>query len=154
MTTVAERAVISEAPAYEVWARLHGACFDRPWTGKEFADLCGLPGIVGLTCSVEERPVGFLLVRQAADEAEVLTICVLPEARRQGIARRLMESLVSCLPDAEVLFLEVDAGNEAAVELYTRLGFDKVSVRKHYYHRADGTKADALLLRLDLNGKV
>ena len=154
MTAIAGTASISDAQAPDVWAHLHAACFDRPWSEREITGLAGLPGTIGLTGLLENRPAGFLLARQAADEAEVLTICVLPEARRMGIARQLMEHLIIRLADAETLFLEVDARNEAAVQLYQSIGFAQAGERKGYYLQPDGNKADALVLRRDLSGKV
>ena len=45
------------------------------------------------------------------------------------------------------LFLEVDATNRAAVELYSREDFRKIGTRKLYYKTANGKRNDALVLR-------
>ena len=87
-----------------------------------------------------------VLLRVAADEAEILTIGV--AARRQGIARALMAAALerARAQGARTMFLEVAADNGAARGLYEMLGFAPAGLRQGYY--AGG--ADALLLRLEL----
>ena len=91
---------------------------------------------------------GLLLARSAADEAEVLTIAVAPDLRRQGIAGGMMRRLVGALRrrGVEALYLEVAEGNLPAQRLYESLGFRQVGRRKRYY--PDG--ADALRYRLEI----
>ena len=55
---------------------------------------------------------------------------------------------------AREVFLEVDAANVAAIGLYDSLGFKRVGVRKGYYDRGAAGRADALLMRLDLEPKA
>jgi ribosomal-protein-alanine N-acetyltransferase len=45
------------------------------------------------------------------------------------------------------VFLEVDAGNAAALALYHSAGFRVAGRRRAYYHAPDGTSTDALVLR-------
>ncbi len=87
-----------------------------------------------------------VLVRVAADEAEILTIGV--TARRQGIGTALMAAALGAArtQGASAMFLEVASDNAAARGLYQRLGFAPAGQRKAYY--ANG--ADALLLRREL----
>lgn len=61
-------------------AALHARCFTspRPWLAREFAALLGHASI--FLC---HAPQGFLLGRVVVDEAELLTLAVTPEARRQ-----------------------------------------------------------------------
>lgn len=91
---------------------------------------------------------GFALWRTLGDEAEILSIGVLPARRRQGVARSLM---AAALEDARAeglraMFLEVDAANEAARALYRGLDFYEVGRRRRYYRNGH----DALILRKDL----
>jgi ribosomal-protein-alanine N-acetyltransferase len=122
-----------------VMAALHGAAFPHePWDEASFATLLTQPGAVGL---VDPRG-GILLLRVAADEAEILTIGV--AVRRRGIGRGLMEAGFARAREmgAVVMHLEVAAGNVAALGLYAALGFVEVGRRRRYYAGGE----DAILL--------
>ena len=80
----------------------------------------------------EQRTAGYLIFADPSDEAELHRIAVLPEFRRRGLAKRLMEELVSSVQKS--IFLEVREGNAAAVALYTTSGFQEIDRRKNYYH--------------------
>jgi ribosomal-protein-alanine acetyltransferase len=77
--------------------------------------------------------LGFLATRQTApDEREVLNLAVEASARRQGIARALLETAIK--QGIGAVFLEVRASNSAALALYRAAGFRVVGERKRYYH--------------------
>ncbi len=96
---------------------------------------------------------GFVLSRCALDEAEILTIAVAPEFRRRGIGSTLLAAHLARLAaqGVKALFLEVEAGNRAALALYAQFDFRQIGERKAYYRRADGTAAAALMLRRDFS---
>lgn len=125
---------------------LHARCVDRPWSAGDFADLLDMPGSLALVAGTPD-PVGFILLRQVADEAEVILIAVEPAARRQGVARCLLQEGTSALDGVAELFLEVATDNAAAIALYERAGFAPVGLRRGYYTGADGTRTDALIMR-------
>ncbi|MBY0338017.1 MAG: GNAT family N-acetyltransferase [Acetobacteraceae bacterium] len=106
--------------------------------------MLGLPGAIGWLRDGQ----GFILARVAADEAEILTLAVVPEARRQGVATALVEAACAAalLAGARVMFLEVAEDNGAARALYAALGFAVAGRRRGYY----GPGRDALLLRAAL----
>ena len=126
-------------------AALHARCFrnPRPWTAEEFASLLDTRGTFLL-----EAPQGFLIGRSVVDEAELLTLAVAPEARRQGVARALMAQFraTSLSRGAAQAFLEVASDNAAALALYTADGWERAGLRRHYY--APGV--DAILMRRPL----
>ena len=129
-----------------VLACLHAACFTPPeqWDEAAMASLLASPGAIALLVCQNEAPTGFILFRCIADEAEVLTLCVLPASRRHGLARYLVEQAQqqAAQAGAERLFLEVSTHNEAASRLYEQAGFTRQGIRRRYY--ADGS--DALVL--------
>lgn len=141
LATAAEKALLSA---------LHGECFDMPWGQSEFARLLAMPGAVAILAFRAGEPLGFILLRQAAEEAEILTIGTRPKARRQGIARRLIGEGLGHAAKARHVFIEVGAGNAAARALYAGLGFIRAGERKAYYRRADGRQEDAVVMRRDL----
>lgn len=136
----------SEAPP-EALAALHAAAFPAPWDAAAFAALSAQPGVLAL---VEDD--GFILIRVVADEAEILTLAVRPEARRRGIGARLVRAASVRAADlgAERLLLEVAQDNAAARGLYARCGFIEVGRRRGYYARPGAAAADALTLALNL----
>jgi len=97
--------------------------------------------------------VGFLDVRRAADEAEIIDLWVAPPSRRAGIAFALLDRLAIDLAARGTarLFLEVAVDNAPARALYTRQGFEGVARRKVYYTRPSGERVDALLMVRDID---
>ena len=127
-------------------AAIHRAAFppNEAWGTDAFELQLALPGVFGWL----DRRGGMILARVAADEAEVLTLAVAPEARRQGVGTRLLGAAMSLggSRGAQTAFLEVSDANGAARALYRRAGFIPTGRRPRYY--ADGT--DALVLRRTL----
>lgn len=125
-------------------AQIHGDAFapERGWTAAEFSDLLKQPTVI-----LFARPEGFALVRVVADEAELLTLAVTPNARRKGIAHELMREWLSAV-DASYAFLEAAEENTAATSLYRHYGFEVCGRRKAYYARPTGAAADAVLMQL------
>lgn len=126
-------------------ADIHAACFPaRPWSAEELAALASETGAV-----LESTSIGFALARVTLDEAELLTIAVLPEAQGRGTGRSLLAALAARLTDKNVsqLFLEVAEDNAPARALYAQAGFEEVGRRKGYYARPQSAAVDALVLR-------
>jgi ribosomal-protein-alanine N-acetyltransferase len=134
---------------------LHAERFYRGWDESEFHSLVNQPSALAYTARPNNGIAGlggFVLGREAAGEAEILTIAVSNKYPRQGLGWRLM---LAALRDvrgrgADTMFLEVDQGNTAAQELYRKLGFRIAGERKGYYAMGNGQKSTALVLRLDL----
>jgi ribosomal-protein-alanine N-acetyltransferase len=143
VTGALEPAGVAHAAAM---AALHRLAFppNEAWGTDAIALQLALPGVFGWL----DKRGGMILARVAADEVEVLTLAVAPEARRQGVGTRLLDAAMTLAGSrgARTAFLEVSDGNTAARALYARAGFTSAGRRPRYY--ADGT--DALLLRRTL----
>ena len=134
---------------------LHSERFFRGWDESEFHSLMNQPTAFSYTARPNNGIPGlggFVLAREAAGEAEILTIAVSNKYPRQGLGWRLM---LAALRDvrgrgAETMFLEVDEGNAAAQGLYRKLGFRIAAERRGYFALGDGRKSTALVMRLDL----
>lgn len=137
-----------DAPAM---AAVHAQAFDKPWDESNFEGLLDGEGIFGVLARAED-PVGVLICRTVAGEAEILTVGVAGWARRQGVGQALMVTAIAMArrAGAAQMFLEVDVANSGAVALYERLGFQRAGRRKAYYDRGVDGLADALVMRLDL----
>jgi ribosomal-protein-alanine N-acetyltransferase len=137
----------ADAPAL---AAIHAQCFSMEvWDAAAIAALLATPGTFAL---LDEDAGGFIMVRAAGGESEVLTLGVKPAARRRGIAKALVvgASERAFAAGATDLFLEVNAANNAAIALYKGLGFGEVGRRKDYYLAPHGMREDALVLRASI----
>ena len=93
--------------------------------------------------------LGWAGIRIVADTAEVLTVGVVPAARRHGIGARLLAMLLdeARRRDVTEAFLEVRVDNTAAQKMYERSRFVRVGLRRGYY---DGGRVDAVVMRKQL----
>ncbi|MBL6931500.1 MAG: GNAT family N-acetyltransferase [Rhodospirillales bacterium] len=138
-----------------VISALHGACFEQCWSEKSVRDILAMPGATGLIIrSDKDTPVGFMLFRQAADEAEIISIGVVPSSRRTGYAGHLLNAAIqhALYGNAARMFLEVAEDNSAAIPFYEKAGFTISGRRPAYYHRTTG-KTDALIYVLEIIDK-
>ena len=135
-------------------AAAHAQAFDHPWDEAAFLEVMQGPGVFGFVALAED-PVGVVLCRSVAGEAEVLTLAVPPWTRRKGVGQALMEAALGVLRagGAGSVFLEVDIQNGPATRLYERLGFVRTGLRRGYYDRGAAPRADALVMRLDLTSQ-
>ncbi len=131
----------------EALAAIHGTAFppSEAWGAAAIALQISLPGGFGLI----DASGGMILARIAGEEAEVLTLAVIPASRRRGLGSALLAGALSEARSwgARAVFLEVSEANEAARALYAAAGFVQVGRRRRYY--ADGT--GALILRATLS---
>ncbi len=132
-------------------AALHATAFEAPWGAAAFGDLLTQAGVFAV-----ETDDGFILMRVVADEAEVLTLAVRPDARGRGEGARLVAQGLdqAGMLGAGRVFLEVADDNDPAIAVYRRAGFVEAGRRPRYYARADGSHRDALLLSLNLPGRL
>lgn len=133
-------------------AELHRRCMPPAdgWTGPGLKRLIEADAAVGSEILAADGTVaGFILAFAAADEAEVLAICVAPEHRRAGLGRQLLKGLERDLVARGIahLYLEARVSNFAARELYRKAGFGETGRRKAYYSPSDDQPTeDAVLM--------
>lgn len=124
---------------------IHKASFisERGWSAEEIQCLLQSPHVF-----VVDLDVGFLIGRVVADEAELLTVAVLPEARGRGIGAKMLRMFEKHAAEKQAArcFLEVAEDNVAARALYEAAGWSEVGKRPSYYARPGAAKCAALLL--------
>ena len=91
--------------------------------------------------------LGYTGLVHSGAEADVQTLAVAPAAQGRGIGARLLGELLTEAGrrGCTSVMLEVRADNAAAVALYERFGFERISVRRGYYQPGN---VDAWVMRL------
>lgn len=92
------------------------------------------------------RLLGWAGVLVVAGAADILTVGVVPAARRRGLARRMLAALYAEARrrGAAEIFLDVRVDNEAAIALYRAEGFEELGRRRGYY---EAGRVDSLVMR-------
>ncbi|HEY8606536.1 MAG TPA: ribosomal protein S18-alanine N-acetyltransferase [Noviherbaspirillum sp.] len=126
--------------------------YPQPWTRGNFLDSL----YSGYECwtlrSDAGELVGYFLLMLAVDEAHLLNISVRRDLHGLGIGRLQLDRVAAIARDkgmASVL-LEVRPSNPRAQAIYTRYGFSRIGHRKAYYPAANGSREDAIVMRLPL----
>jgi ribosomal-protein-alanine N-acetyltransferase len=126
---------------------------DSPWSMGQFKEeFKGVPNsrYFMVATNNADQIIGYAAVLVVAPgvEADVLTVAVLPEYARQGIATHFMAELEkwALSKQAPAMMLEVGVENTGAIALYEKLGYQKISTRADYY----GPDLDAFVMRKEL----
>lgn len=123
-----------------------------PWSTAQFKEeFAGIPKTRFISIAEDGNTiVGYcgVFVPAPGIEADILTVAVLPDYRRQGIAKEFMRQIEAYAieREASAMMLEVEVSNEPAIKLYESLGYMKISVRMDYY----GPGKDAHVMRKEL----
>lgn len=138
---------------------VHVQCFDAEtgerWREADIRRILALPNALGrlvIEQGPQAHPLGYLLMRWAAEEAEILTIGVAPSERGCGLGHLLVESAEADARRRGVrnLHLEVREDNAVARRLYAAHGFDVVGLRRDYYSGRDGIRRNAVSMSKQL----
>ena len=126
---------LMKAADLEQVAELEKICFTESWSYGILE--AGIHSSFDVYYVYEQNGqiLGYCNLRLLAGEGEVQRIAVLPEYRRMGLARKMMEIMVDYARENHALSvsLEVRAGNHPARNLYETYGFTAEAVRKGYY---------------------
>lgn len=148
---MAERYPIRTATQSDVAAlvAIERACFGDPWTRAGLLETVQYETSRAFVAEFGGQVIGYVMARISGEEGEILNLAVLPEYRRRGIARCLLEEAIDAVTAAGVreAYLEVRESNAEALALYQAFGFRTVGLRPDYYRNP---LEDALVLRAPL----
>lgn len=132
-------------------AKTHAACFERPWSQRDFHDWLCRSDVFGVGLTSDACLSAFGLVLNTAEDGELVTLATEPALRGRGIGRLILADLSAAAKarGLERMVLEVASDNAPAQALYARFGFVQIGLRKGYYPRPDGA-VDARVLALTL----
>ena len=88
-------------------------------------------------------------------ESDLISLAVDPSMRNHGIGSNLLTLVLEYLKHLNLkkIFLEVEANNITALNLYRKIGFMRCGLRKDYYCLDQGEKVDAIVMSYDLTRK-
>jgi ribosomal-protein-alanine N-acetyltransferase len=141
----------SSAQDSDLLAAIHRQCFPNYWNPDAFTDFFAVAGTFALLAAAESPPhdpMGMVVYRTSFEQADIITLAVLPQWRRAGLGGMLLSAAMqqSLLRGCKTMFLDVEEGNVAALRLYEGFGFAHVSRRRLYYRQKDGSFTDALVM--------
>jgi ribosomal-protein-alanine N-acetyltransferase len=112
--------------------------FPHPWSEAIFREELALANRAYFLAE-GDAVAGYAGLMVIGEDAHVTNIAVAPEARRHGVATRLLLCLIEEAQkrQAEHLTLEVRVSNREAQELYRRFGLAPVGIRRGYYNGED-----------------
>ena len=115
-------------------ALIHSLCFEKhppPYSENTFQDFLKDKNYH----LVRDEEKGFALARVIGDVAELITLAVVPEFRRSGIANKLLYELIEKIKilGANQFTLEVAENNTPAINLYRKFNFQSLHRRKNYF---------------------
>lgn len=131
----------------------HESALNSGWHEDDYRRLIEAPGGLILV-AYEDSPgpiAGFVAANLILDHAELLSVAVEPEMRRQRIGKSLLLEACRYMRDAGALSisLEVRASNLPAIGLYHSVGFATCRTRQDYYYNP---LEDACVMTLSLTG--
>jgi ribosomal-protein-alanine N-acetyltransferase len=139
--------------------RINEACLPENYTDIFFIDLHRRYPETFVVAEENGHAAGYIMCRIEAGLASlgltgmvkkghVVSIAVMPEHRRKGVADALMTTAMEGMRkyNAKQCYLEVRVTNEAAVGLYKKLGFEISRTVRGYY--ADGEDAYVMSRKL------
>ena len=131
--------------------QIEQSAYPTPWSRHMFASELAKPTSICLGAFEGDQLVGYIINSRYVDAWHVMNVAVDPDARRQGVAQRMLEHLFAETADDETrgYTLEVRVSNAEAIRLYERLGFVGTGIRRGYY---TDNREDALIMWKDPPG--
>ena len=119
--------------------------FSVPWTKEGYFTFLTRDDTMFLVVEEKGKILGYCGLLMVLDEGDVTNVAVCRERQREGIGNFLVSSLLRLAGDQGIsmIHLEVRSGNETAIRLYERLGFQRDGIRRNYY---SDPEEDAVLM--------
>lgn len=110
--------------------------FKSPASLNSFKKLLENPNAINLVVKKDQVPIGYLTAQRVLNEVHIFNMTVLPDYRRLGIGKKLLDLLFSVAQRAggTEVYLEVRISNSSAISLYQKAGFTRLGIRKGYYY--------------------
>ena len=110
---------------------IENICFANPWSRADLEHQLNLETSHFAVATLDGNVVGYMGLQIFSGDGYVTNVAVLPEYRRQGIAKMLIEKQMQ--NDMSFITLEVRESNLPAIKLYESCGFENVGIRPKFY---------------------
>lgn len=147
----------SESKVKAIWeAANSGFKEGSPWTAEQFHQTLLSENAIILTAVLADEKIrdteeimALLIASKTMVEADIYMVVVAEAYKKRGLAKKIFEKLItlSIERNMETIFLEVRESNQAAYNLYQKIGFQEIGRRKAYY---SSPIEDALMMKFDL----
>ena len=119
--------------------------FEEMWGEQALLSEINNTASIAVVAKKEQQVIGFCAFSVVKEEANLNMILVHPQYRKKGIAGAMLSEILNKLKEQNVqeAYLEVRALNEVAFNLYKKLGFEQVGLRKNFYKNPED---DALIM--------
>lgn len=124
-----------------------------PWTVRSLEHSLDSENSLVIQATLDLEVVGFLMASETKVELDIYLIVVAEAFKRQHIGVKLLDYLIEYGEgkDLDLIILEARASNTPAINLYKRVGFEEVGLRRAYY---SSPIEDAIVMRRDLKKEM
>jgi ribosomal-protein-alanine N-acetyltransferase len=107
----------------------------NPWSQEQIKESFQNKNNLVIGVFNQDELIGYCFILIAQTEAEILNIAIDINFQRKGLGEILLKECFERLKSqqAKNLFLEVRESNHAAKNLYSKMGFKTIGIRKNYY---------------------
>ena len=135
-------------------AAIEQATFSDPWSSAMIRDELQNTMARWFVLEYAGEVAGYVAALNICGEVHITNVAVLPQYRRRGLARLLMERAVEYARAANAfcMTLEVRQSNRAAIALYEGLGFRATELRENYYEDGEAAYGMELTRRAPKGG--
>lgn len=114
--------------------------FDDFWNYNILKDELKSENSKYIVAKFNNKIIGFSGIKVFVDNADIMNIVVRKNFRNKGIGTVLLENLLTLSKKLGLnsLSLEVNEKNIPAINLYKKLGFENIGIRKNYYNGKNG----------------
>lgn len=136
---------MAECHLEQIW-KIEQLAHSHPWKESMVRSLSGR-GILHHVLLVDGQIMGYFYAQNIVGEVSLLNIAIHPKSQGKGLGKYLLQGLISISEslDAESIWLEVRASNQAAMHLYQSSGFNEIDRRYGYYPAHNG-REDAIVM--------
>jgi len=124
---------------------IENEAFSLPWSRSSYEAELHNAYADYLVCDCAGELAGYIGMWTVMEEAHLTNVAVASKFRGKGIARILMQTQekLARSKGASMMLLEVRPSNQAALQLYSSLGYIHAAIRKNYY---SDNQEDALIM--------